>query len=51
MKDPDYVVQRSDEGEWYVVRIWIKKDAMKVSINKLMNLVSQVIPDFIKEKT
>lgn len=51
MNDTDYVVQRSEEGDWYVVRIWIKKDAMKVSINQIMKLIGQVMPDFIKEKT
>lgn len=49
MDDPDYIVQRSEDEGWYVIRIWIKKTAMKGSINALMGRVAKIIPGYIKE--
>lgn len=46
----EYVVQRSETEDFILIKIWIKKDAMKVSVNKLMDLIGKVIPEFIKEK-
>lgn len=51
MNDADYVVQRSEINDGDIlVKIWIKKDALKVSPNQLMDLISKVIPDLIKDK-